>query len=98
LLCWRRETALAIGGMYEAFPPWGADDYDCPWSIFEQEARFQALPESLYIYRNHCDGFRLTTHEPRTVQLLTVQKITSGARYRFLAKLHDGVRTDSASQ
>jgi glycosyltransferase involved in cell wall biosynthesis len=75
LLCWRRETALAIGGIDEAFSPSGADDYDFPWSMFEQGARFQALPECLYILRNHCDGFRLTTHEPRTVQLLTVRKI-----------------------
>ncbi len=75
LLCWRRETALAIGGVDEAFSTQGPDDYDFPWSMFEHGARFQALPECLYIYRNHCDGFRLTTHDPRTVQLLTVRKI-----------------------
>ena len=75
LLCWRRETALVIGGVDEAFSTQGPDDYDFPWSMFEHGARFQALPECLYIYRNHCDGFRLTTHDPRTVQLLTVRKI-----------------------
>jgi glycosyltransferase involved in cell wall biosynthesis len=75
LLCWRRKTALAIGGVDEAFSTQGPDDYDFPWSMFEHGARFQALPECLYIYRNHCDGFRLTTHDPRTVQLLTVRKI-----------------------
>jgi O-antigen biosynthesis protein len=75
LLCWRRETALAIGGVDEAFSMQGPDDYDFPWSMFEHGARFQALPECLYIYRNHCDGFRLTTHHPRTVQLLTVRKM-----------------------
>ncbi len=75
LLCWRREMALAIGGVDEAFSTQGPDDYDFPWSMFEYGARFQALPECLYIYRNHCDGFRLTTHDPRTVQLLTARKI-----------------------
>jgi len=75
LLCWRREMALAIGGVDEAFATSGPDDFDFPWSMFEHGARFQALPECLYIYRNHCDGFRLTTHDPRTVQLLTVRKI-----------------------
>jgi len=75
LLCWRRQRALAIGGVDEAFSTQGPDDYDFPWSMFERGARFQALPECLYIYRNHCEGFRLTTHDPRTVQLLTVRKI-----------------------
>jgi O-antigen biosynthesis protein len=75
LLCWRRETAQAIGGIDEAFSTQGPDDYDFPWSMFEHGAKFQALPECLYIYRNHCDGFRLTTHDPTTVQLLTVRKI-----------------------
>jgi hypothetical protein len=75
LLCWRREMALAIGGVDEAFWTSGPDDYDFPWSMFEQGARFQALPECLYIYRNHCDGFRNTTHHPRTVRLLGVRKI-----------------------
>jgi hypothetical protein len=67
--------ALAIGGVDETFLTSGPDDYDFPWSMFEQGAKFHAVPECLYIYRNHCDGFRHTTHDPRTVQLLTVQKI-----------------------
>ena len=75
LLCWRREMALAIGGVDEAFLTSGPDDYDFPWSMFEQGAKFHALPECLYIYRNHCDGFRHTTHDPKTVRLLTVRKI-----------------------
>ena len=74
LLCWRREMALAIGGVDEALSMSGSDDYDFPWSMFERGAKFQALPECLYIYRNHCDAFRGTTHYPRTVQLLTVRK------------------------
>ena len=75
LLCWRREMALAIGGVDEAFSTQGPDDYDFPWSMFEYGARFKALPECLYIYRNHCDGFRLTTHDPTTVQLLTARRM-----------------------
>jgi glycosyltransferase involved in cell wall biosynthesis len=75
LLCWRREMALAIGGVDEALSMSGSDDYDFPWNMFERGAKFQALPECLYIYRNHCDAFRGTTHYPRTVQLLTVRKI-----------------------
>jgi hypothetical protein len=75
LLCWRRETALAIGGVDEAFSTQGPDDYDFPWSMFEHGARFHALPECLYVYRNHCDGVRMTTHDPRTVQLLTARKM-----------------------
>ena len=50
--------ALATGGMDEAFSPSGSDDYDFPWSMFEQGARFQALPECLYIYRNYWDHMR----------------------------------------
>jgi glycosyltransferase involved in cell wall biosynthesis len=75
LLCWRRELALAIGGVDERLSTSGPDDYDFPWSMFEHGARFRALPECLYIYRNHCDGFRNTTHHPRTVRLLGVRKI-----------------------
>jgi len=75
LLCWRRERALGIGGVDEAFSTQGPDDYDFPWSMFDHGARFQAVPECLYIYRNHCEGFRLTTHDPRTVQLRTARRI-----------------------
>ena len=69
------EMALAMGGVDEAFATPGPDDYDFPWTMFEHGARFQALPECLYFYRDHCDGFRITTHDPRTVQLLGVRRI-----------------------
>jgi glycosyltransferase involved in cell wall biosynthesis len=75
LLCWRRTMALAIGGIDEALVTSGPDDYDFPWRMFEHGATFQALPECLYIIRNHCDGFRNTTHHPRTVRLMGVRKI-----------------------
>jgi hypothetical protein len=75
LLCWRREKALAIGGVDESLTTSGPDDYDFPWSMFDHGATFRALPECLYIYRNHCDGFRTTTHHPRSVRLLGVRKI-----------------------
>jgi glycosyltransferase involved in cell wall biosynthesis len=69
LLCWRLAMARAIGGVDESVSLAGPDDYDFPWTMFDHGAVFRALPECLYIYRNHCDGFRLTTHVPATVQL-----------------------------
>ena len=101
LLCWRRETAMAIGGVDEAFSTQGPDDYDFPWCMFEHGAKFQALPECLYIYRNHCDGFQLTTHDPRTVQLLTVRRILRKhgvGFWRSWMMVHTKSRTGLASQ
>jgi GT2 family glycosyltransferase len=62
LLCWRRELGLAIGGMDESLYSVGLDDFDFPWSMAEQGARFAAIPECLYVYRDHRASFRLTTH------------------------------------
>ena len=64
LLCWRREKGLAIGGMDESLNSVGVDDYDFPWSMAERGARFKAIPDCLYIYRDHREFFRLTTHLP----------------------------------
>jgi GT2 family glycosyltransferase len=64
LLCWRRETGLAIGGMDETLNSVGVDDFDFPWSMAESGARFEAIPDCLYIYRDHRESFRLTTHLP----------------------------------
>lgn len=64
LLCWRRELGLAIGGMDESLNSVGVDDYDFPWSMAEAGARFAAVPECLYVYRDHRESFRLTTHLP----------------------------------
>lgn len=64
LLCWRRERGLAAGGMDESLDSVGVDDYDFPWTMAEHGARFEAVPECLYVYRDHRDAFRLTTHLP----------------------------------
>lgn len=66
LLCWRRRLALRIGGMDESLNSVGVDDFDFPWTMAEAGARFRAVPECLYLYRDHSESFRLTTHLPRT--------------------------------
>ena len=65
LLCWRRELGLRVG-MDESLNSVGPDDYDFPWSMAEAGAEFRAVPECLYIYRDHRESFRLTTHLPRS--------------------------------
>jgi glycosyltransferase involved in cell wall biosynthesis len=64
LLCWRRERGLSIGGMDESLNSVGVDDYDFPWSMAESGAKFKAIPDCLYIFRDHREFFRLTTHLP----------------------------------
>jgi glycosyltransferase involved in cell wall biosynthesis len=68
LMCWRRELALRAGGMDESIRHHGPDDFDFPWTMAEHGAVFHAVPEPLYVFRDHRAGFRLTTHVPRTVQ------------------------------
>jgi len=75
LLCFRRELALAIGGVDESLPPHGSDDWDFPWSLAEAGARFMAVPEVVYVFRDHRDTFRLTTHVPRSVQVRAMRRI-----------------------
>ena len=62
LLCWRRELALAIGGIDESLNSVGPDDYDFPWSMMEAGARFGAIQECLYVYRDHRSV--LPAHDP----------------------------------
>jgi glycosyltransferase involved in cell wall biosynthesis len=62
LLCWRRRMGLAIGGMDESLNSVGVDDLDFPWSMAQQGATFKAVPQCLYVARDHREGFRLTTH------------------------------------
>jgi glycosyltransferase involved in cell wall biosynthesis len=62
LLCWRVSKALSFGGMDESLNSVGPDDYDFPWTMAEHGAVFVAVPECLYIYRDHREVFRLTTH------------------------------------
>ncbi len=67
LLCWRREMGIAIGGVDESIGLTGPDDYDFPWVMAEQGASFKAVPECLYLYRNHCECPRLTSHKPLSI-------------------------------
>ncbi len=75
LLCWRRERGLAIGGLDETIRNVGPDDYDFPWSMAESGARFKAVPGILYLYRDHRDAFRLTTHLPTTTHVRELRRI-----------------------
>jgi GT2 family glycosyltransferase len=75
LLCWRRELALAIGGMDETLNSVGPDDFDFPWSMAEAGARFSAIPECLYVYRDHRSCYRLTTHLPLRTHVRETRRI-----------------------
>lgn len=74
LLCWRRELGIAVGGMDESHNH-GPDDYDFPWTMAEAGARFHALKEALYLYRDHRELYRLTTHVPLSSQKWALRKI-----------------------
>ena len=75
LLCWRRSVALAFGGMDESLQNVGVDDHDFPWSMADHGARFHAIQECLYVYRDHRNGYRLTTHVPRSVHLREQRRV-----------------------
>jgi glycosyltransferase involved in cell wall biosynthesis len=80
LLCWRRDMALAIGGMDESINDVGPDDYDFPWTMFEHGARFRAIDVCLYDYRDHRDCYRLTTHLPRNIHIDRLARILAKHR------------------
>jgi glycosyltransferase involved in cell wall biosynthesis len=88
LLCWRRSLALSFGGMDETLNSVGPDDFDFPWLMAERGAVFHAIPECLYIYRDHRGSFRLTTHLPRSVHSREIRRIM----------LKHGVDPDTADQ
>jgi glycosyltransferase involved in cell wall biosynthesis len=75
LLCFRRTTALAAGGLDESLNSVGPDDYDFPWTMAERGARFRAVPECLYYYRDHREAYRLTTHLPLNVHVREISRI-----------------------
>jgi glycosyltransferase involved in cell wall biosynthesis len=75
LLCWRKKKALAIGGLDESLNSVGPDDYDFPWTMADNGARFMGISECLYYYRNHCSTYRLTTHIPLSVHKREVRRI-----------------------
>jgi glycosyltransferase involved in cell wall biosynthesis len=55
---------LEVGGMDESLGGVGVDDYDFPWTMAERGAAFTAIPDCLYVARDHRRAFRLTTHLP----------------------------------
>lgn len=75
LLCWRRELAVRIGGLDESLNSVGPDDFDFPWVMAEHGARFQAISECLYHYRDHDECFRLTTGLPLSVHEKEIKRI-----------------------
>jgi glycosyltransferase involved in cell wall biosynthesis len=75
LLCWRRSLGLAVGGLDERSRSVGPDDFDFPWTMAEHGARFQAVDVCLYVYRDHRDGVRLTTHLPLSVHLRELRRV-----------------------
>lgn len=75
LLCWRVALGLSSGGVDESLNNFGSDDYDFPWTMFDHGAIFHAIPRPLYIFRDHRDGHRLTTHVPRSVQRRELARI-----------------------
>ena len=75
LMCWRAARALAAGGVDETLENFGSDDRDFPWTMLEQGLSFTAIPRALYVFRDHRESFRLTTHVPRSTQLRTLHRI-----------------------
>ena len=55
---------LASGGVDESLNNFGSDDYDFPWTMLEHGAVSTRFPRPLYIFRDHREGYRLTTHVP----------------------------------
>ena len=75
LMCWRASLGLACGGVDESLNNHGSDDYDFPWVMLEHGARFHAIPRALYVFRDHRESFRLTTHVPLDVQVKETTRI-----------------------
>lgn len=75
LLCWKKDKALTFGGLDETLNNVGPDDYDFPWTMAEKGAAFKAVRECLYLYRDHRECYRLTTHLPLSVHKREIQRI-----------------------
>ncbi|HXN85084.1 MAG TPA: glycosyltransferase [Candidatus Binataceae bacterium] len=75
LICWRRAKGLSFGGMHESIEAIGPDDYDFPWTMLEHGAVIRALDACLYLYRDHREAYRITTHLPRSAQLRSLRRI-----------------------
>lgn len=75
LFCWQVSTGLACGGVDESLNNFASDDYDFPWTMLDHGAVFQPIHRVLYMCRDHRDGYRLTTHVPRSVQRRELRRI-----------------------
>ena len=75
LMCWRRSAGLACGGVDETLRNFASDDWDFPWTMFDHGAVFVPVPLPLYVFRDHRDGYRLTTHVNRDVQIAALRTI-----------------------
>ena len=75
LHCWRVRAALEVDGMDESLGLHGADDYDFPWRMAEDSKIFKAIPDCLYLVRDHREHYRLTTHVPLEVQVRELKRI-----------------------
>jgi glycosyltransferase involved in cell wall biosynthesis len=73
--CWRVRVGLACGGVDETLDNFASDDYDFPWTMLDHGAVFHAIPKALYVVRDHREGFRLTTHVPRSIQRRGLRRI-----------------------
>ena len=75
LMCWRRDRGLSIGGIDESMRGDGPDDWDFPWRMAEDGAVFKALAEPLYVFRDHRECERLTTHIPLNQQKRVIRRV-----------------------
>lgn len=77
LHAWRVQLALSMGGIDEEVGTHGGDDYDFPWRMAENGARFGAIQSCLYEIRDHRTSERLTTDVPLQAQLASLRRILS---------------------
>jgi len=68
-------AGLACGGVDETLNNFASDDFDFPWTMLDHGAVFHPIHRVLYMCRDHRDGFRLTTHVPRSVQRRELRRI-----------------------
>ena len=96
LLCWRRDFGLLVGGLDESLRSVGPDDYDFPWVMAEQGALFRAIPRCLYVYRDHRESYRLTTHQTlehhacEIDRILTKHGVPESTRRTIVARAERG--------
>lgn len=96
LMCWRGRLGLEVGGMDESLNSVGVDDYDFPWVMAEGGAEFREIPECLYLYRDHRESYRLSTHLPRNhhrreiARIMRKHGVDEASIAEHLAQAEDG--------